>query len=89
MEGYKKNEFNKKLSKKEFNIEEFGIDNFCVSSFNYTLSNLIYLEKNKSSDIIQKSYSNICCPLFIKDNKDNSFPQMVELLYNPHKFKGI
>jgi len=64
-------------------------NNFYIPSFNSTLSKLINLEKNKSSDIIQNFYNSIYCHLFIKDNKDNLFPQAVELLYDPQKFKDI
>ena len=82
IEKSKKNKFNDKITKIQFNIEEFGIDNFYIASYNSTLS---YLQ-TESSEINENFYKNICQPLF-KEKK--TLLKALELFYEPQKIKEI
>ena len=84
IKALKTEDFANQINNRDYDIQNFGIDNFYISSFNFTLSNLPNLEKNKSSDRIKKFYDNVCCQLF---RNDNILSKAVEILYNPQKFK--
>ena len=82
IEKFKKNKFNTKITKLQFNIEDFGIDNFYVASYNSTLS---YLQ-TENSDINENFYENICKPLFA--DKKNLL-KAIELFYETKNLQSL
>ena len=68
----------KKIKIRDFNINENGIDNFYVSSYNSTLSNLLFENQN----VDENFYNKICKPLFEKE----SILEAIKLFYEPKKF---
>ena len=85
IEKYKNKNFEKAISKDDFDLKDYGIDNFYVVTFNMVLSDL-------QSDYAQGSinfYNNICKPLFEKDEKNILLFNTIQLFYNPSSYKEI
>jgi len=84
IDKYKKEDFNNKLDKDDFDLEEFGIDNFFAVSYNLILSDLL-LNKSKGND---KFYKNICEPLFDGEGQEILL-KSIKLFYDPETFNNI
>ena len=85
LENKKKNQFKKKIEKKEIVIGgDLHVDNFFIAS-----SNLILLRlKNKdfeNSEIYSNFYKNICKPLY----ENNKYSDIIQFIFNPEKYKEI
>ena len=61
--------------------EENGIDNFYVSSYNSTLSNLLF----ENQELDENFYTKLCLPLF----KGKKLLEVIKLFYEPKKFYEI